>query len=273
MVPTRIRPPGQSDREDWLATEEPLEIRVNGVPLAVTLRTPGDDRELAAGYLLTEGIVKNRMAIVEIAPVLDGPTMEHGNVIDAKLGNGVELPARNVTRPSMVTSACGVCGKTTLDAVRLQARDLGDGPSFSRQTLLSFPDRLRKQQPVFARTAGLHAAALFKPDGELVCAREDIGRHNAVDKVIGNRFLLDEIPLDSHILFVSGRTGFEIAQKAWMAGIGIVASISAPSNLAVELAREAGMTLIGFVRDDSFNVYVGSSRVRDLDRRAGADAD
>jgi FdhD protein len=245
--------------EDYLAAEEPLEIRVDGRSLAVTMRTPGNDEELAAGFLLTEGIVESRGQIAAIQR--PGAGVGPGcNVLNVELRDCAFDPERN-KRNFFATSSCGICGKATIDAVRLRGlRGLSSSFSVDPEILCTLPERLRANQQVFGRTGGLHAAALFNVGGELLALREDIGRHNAVDKIVGWALLGGMIPLSSHVLMVSGRGGFEIVQKALAASIPVVASVSAPSSLAVQLANELNLTLIGFLRERRFVVYAGQER-------------
>ncbi|MGE0216973.1 formate dehydrogenase accessory sulfurtransferase FdhD [Mycolicibacterium sp.] len=252
-------------RPETLAVEEPLEIRVNGAPTTVTMRTPGSDIELAQGFLLTESIIGARDHISRVQ-YCNG-TGEDGtntyNVLDVTLAAGVPAPTVDVTRNFYTTSSCGVCGKASLDAVRLSSRYApGDDPStVAAATLSELPGQLRAAQKVFASTGGLHGAALFDTDGTLRVVREDIGRHNAVDKVIGWALERDEIPLTGTVLLVSGRASFELTQKAVMAGIPVLAAVSAPSSLAVDLASQSGITLVAFLRGDSMNVYTRPDRV------------
>ena len=255
--------PDRGPYEDRVAVEEPLEIRVNGAPVAVTLRTPGDDRELATGFVLTEGIARGPADIAGVEPVDDVPKDARGNVVNVTVRSAepADGASRLTGRPAFVTAACGVCGRGTLEAVRRRAQPLSDGPSISRDILASLPERLRKSQPTFDETGGLHAAGLFDLKGNLLAAREDIGRHNAVDQLVGWAALAQRLPLTEALLCVSGRAGFEIVLKAWIAGIPTIASVSAPSHLAVAMAEEANMTLLGFVRDKSFAVYAGRERV------------
>jgi FdhD protein len=253
--------PGRGDYEDRVCIEEPLEIRVNGVPVAVTLRTPGDDAELAAGFALTEGIAPEVLAV---EPVDDVPPDARGNVVNVLIRTDLtepDGPSRLTGRPAFVTAACGVCGRGTLEAVRRRARPLPDGPSLTGTVLASLPERLRAAQPTFDETGGLHGAGLFDLTGNLLAAREDVGRHNAVDKLVGWAALDRRLPLRETVLCVSGRAGFEILLKAWIAGIPIVASVSAPSHLAVQMAEEANQTLAGFVRGGTFAVYAGRERL------------
>jgi FdhD protein len=248
---------------DELAAEEPLEIRIGGQPLTVTMRTPGDDFDLTAGLLLTEGILARREQITRIAYGRGPDGQPTGNVVDVALADGVgpdtlALAARNFAS----TSSCGICGKTSIDAVR--AREI-QPPNrtfdIDPEVLTGLPDRLHARQRIFGRTGGLHAAALFDREGGLTAIREDIGRHNAVDKVIGDALLNGRLPLSERMLLVSGRGGFEIVQKALVAGVPVVSSVSAPSTLAVQLARDYGLTLIGFLRGSRFIVYAGEERL------------
>ena len=257
----RVRGDDAGTRPDTLAVEEPLEIRVGGERFTLTMRTPGDDFELAAGHLVSEGTVARAEDVRGIRYCDDGRPDRTYNVLDVTLAPGVVPPENR--RHSYVSSACGVCGKDSLDAVRTTARwDLADDPLRIPSGLLAaLPGRLREGQAVFERTGGLHAAGLFGADGELLCVREDVGRHNAVDKVVGWALGQDRLPLRGTVLQVSGRASFELVQKAWLAGIPVLSAVSAPSTLAVDLAAEAGMTLAGFVRGTSMNVYAGADRV------------
>jgi FdhD protein len=258
----RIEDDSQHVRFDSLAAEEPLEIRIDGAALAVTMRTPGNDFELAAGFLLTEGVAAKPRQIRALRYCVDEDETQEFNVLNADLA--ADAPGRAAgERNFMTTSSCGLCGKASIDTVRARAVfDVrGDDVSVTSDVLASLPDRLREAQRVFDRTGGLHAAGLFTADGELVCLREDVGRHNAFDKVIGWAGLEGRLPLRSHVILASGRASFELTQKALMAGIPVLASVSAPSSLAVELAEEAGMTLVGFLRGSTMNVYVGEHRV------------
>lgn len=264
-------------RPETLVVEEPLEIRVNGAPLTVTMRTPGSDIELAQGFLLTEGIISGRDDIATVRycqgarttpeSLRSSPPEEDGvntyNVLDVTLAAGVPAPDVDLTRNFYATSSCGVCGKASLEAVRLVSRHSpGDDPTTVAPAVLSaLPARLRKAQKVFASTGGLHGAALFGTDGSELAVREDIGRHNAVDKVIGWALENRRIPLSGNVLLVSGRASFELTQKAVMAGIPILAAVSAPSSLAVDLAAQAGLTLVAFLRGESMNVYTRPDRV------------
>lgn len=248
---------------DQLAIEEPLEIRVNGRPLTVTMRTPGADFDLVVGFLITEGL------IAEAAEVSSMRACPHA-ADDAGSLNVVEVTVRGApptigpARGFAMTAACGICGKASIDAVRTASRhDLrGDQVRIPPAVLAALPDRLRRAQPGFTSTGGLHAAALFTAGGDLLCAREDIGRHNAVDKVVGWAATQGRLPLREHAILVSGRAGFELVQKALMAGVPVMAAVSAPSSLAAGLADSAGMTLVGFLRGEQMNVYAGHERVQ-----------
>jgi FdhD protein len=260
----RVPVAGAADyRADLLAVEEPLEIRVDGVPLTVTMRTPGDDIDLAAGFLFTEGLLTRlgdvheiRMCDENVAAVT---VADDGGPLRPPGVDGLQAAARNF----LTTSACGVCGKDSIEAIRVRsAFDVAADPvRVSPAVLAGLPDRLRDAQRVFSRTGGLHAAGLFTPDGTLLVLREDIGRHNAVDKVAGWALRSGLVPLTGHVLLVSGRASFELAQKALMLGLPVLAAVSAPSSLAVSLAEEGGMTLIGFLRGTTMNVYAGQQRV------------
>lgn len=267
----RIRDGAVSTRPDTLVAEEPLEIRLNGRPLAITMRTPGDDFALAAGFLVSEGVLGSaddvRSIVYCAGARADGSNTY--NVVDVQLAPGVPVPDITLERNVYTTSSCGLCGKASLDAVRTTARfPIADTPPVrvTPGLLSALPGRLRAAQRVFDRTGGLHAAALFSPEGELVDVREDVGRHNAVDKLVGRALREGRLPLSRSVLLVSGRASFELAQKAVMAGIPVLAAVSAPSSLAVDLAAETGLTLIGFLRGGSMNVYAGEERV-DLGER------
>lgn len=244
---------------DSLAAEEPLEIRIGDSPLSVTMRTPGHDRELAAGFLLTEGVIENATEIEDIHEH-SSSDVKH-NRISIVLRNR-EFRCEDHPRNFFAASGCGVCGKAAIESIRrrgLRAPD--ESFRISAHLLCGFPEATLRQQAVFERTGGLHAAALFDGEGRLIALREDIGRHNAVDKVIGWAVLNGKLPLSNYVLLVSGRGGFEIVQKALAAGVPALASVSAPSTLAVRLARELGMTLIGFLRGQRFVVYSGEHRI------------
>src|ERR1700719_700899 len=255
---------GQAQRvEDYLAGEEPLEIRSGRQRLGVTLRTPGNDSELVAGFLFTEGIIAKREEILSMEAPGDSPHRRaaKNNIVRVKLKPGVRLSALGARRFS-AGSACGICGKQSIAQIRRRGIRPPDSESrFDAEMLCRLPEKLRATQAIFGRTGGLHAAALFQGDGELVVLREDIGRHNAVDKVIGWALLQGKLPLAGHALLLSGRGGFEIVQKALSAGIPLVASVSAPSSLAVRLARELGLTCVGFLRGRRFIVYSGEQRL------------
>jgi FdhD protein len=252
-------------RPDTLAVEEPLEIRIDGRSMAVTMRTPGDDVDLAIGFLVTEGLIGSGEDVLT-ARFCAGSTDEGVNtfnVLDLVLADGVPAPAPSAERAFYTTSSCGVCGKASIDAIRTRSRwpVAADPMRVDPDVLISLPGRLRSAQKAFERTGGLHAAGLFTATGELLCLREDVGRHNAVDKVVGWAAREDRLPLIGTILQVSGRASFELIQKAVMAGIPMLAAVSAPSSLAVELAAESGMTLVGFLRGSSYNVYAGAERL------------
>lgn len=250
-----------TSRPDALAVEEPLEIRIGGRAFAVTMRTPGDDLELAAGFLVSEGVISVAEDIATIRHCDQGKPAPSGNIVDVTLAE--HTPDPGTGRNFYTSSSCGICGKESLEAVRTTARwDVSDDDlSVTSELVAALPDRLREKQSVFERTGGLHAAGLFTASGELLCLREDVGRHNAVDKVVGWSLLMGRLPLRRHLLQVSGRTSFELVQKAWLAGIPLLSAVSAPSTLAVDLAAEAGMTLTGFVRGQSMNVYTGAQRI------------
>ena len=267
----RIRDGAVSTRPDTLVAEEPLEIRLNGRPLAITMRTPGDDFALAAGFLVSEGVLGSAADLRNIV-YCAGATADGSNtynVVDVTTAPDVVIPDITLERNVYTTSSCGLCGKASLDAVRTTARwvidDTHGGTSppvrLELGLLSSLPDRLRAAQRVFDRTGGLHAAALFSEDGELLDIREDVGRHNAVDKLVGRALQNGSLPLSRTVLLVSGRASFELAQKAVMAGIPVLAAVSAPSSLAVDLAAETGLTLVGFLRGTSMNVYAGEHRI------------
>jgi FdhD protein len=252
------------ERPDTLATEEPMEIRAAGPnqelqPVAVTMRTPGGDFELAVGFLFTEGLIRpgdvKRVAYCDDLPGED----QRYNVVSVRLERPFD--GDRLQRNFYATSSCGICGKASLDDIEVRCEPVGAGPSVSADVLATLPDTLRSGQTLFDRTGGLHAAGLFTAEGELVSIREDVGRHNAVDKVIGEQLLAGHLPLAGHILQVSGRVSFEIVQKAAVAGIPIVSAVSAPTSLAVEAGDRFGMTIVGFVRDGRLNVYTGAGRV------------
>ncbi|WP_319456218.1 MULTISPECIES: formate dehydrogenase accessory sulfurtransferase FdhD [unclassified Mycobacterium] len=257
---------GTVSRPETLAVEEPLEIRLNGSALTVTMRTPGSDVELAQGFLLTEGVIGRRddIARVEYCRGAGEDGANTYNVLDVTLAEDVPTPSLDVTRNFYTTSSCGVCGKGSIDAVRtISQHSPGDDPTVvTAETLSAMPDQLRGAQKVFASTGGLHGAALFDADGTMLVVREDIGRHNAVDKTIGWALEHQRVPLTGTVLLVSGRASFELTQKAVMAGIPVLAAVSAPSSLAVDLASQAGLTLVAFLRGESMNVYTRPDRIK-----------
>jgi FdhD protein len=261
----RLSADGERTRPDSIAVEEPLELRVDGRPLAVTMRTPAHDVELAHGFLHTEGVIGSVDDIrdARYCDSRDDEGRNTYNVLDLGLSPGVPAPEVGVERNFYTTSSCGVCGKASLDAVRVKTRfsPADDPVRVPFDVLVTLPDALRDHQQVFDRTGGLHAAGLFSPTGELLVVREDVGRHNAVDKVVGWALLGGLIPARGCVLVVSGRTSFELAQKAVMAGIPVLGAVSAPSSLAVDLADECGLTLAGFIRNGSMNVYTHASRI------------
>lgn len=252
----RVTASGALPALDTLAVEEPLEIRVDGRAVSITMRTPGHDRELAVGFLVGEGILTDPGDLAEVRQVAE-------NVVDVAVHPGVAVHLARLERNFYTTSSCGVCGKTSLAAVRATGWQPAPtaAPVVTAATLHALPDRLRAAQAAFATTGGLHGCGLFSPSGELLAVREDVGRHNALDKLIGDATLRGLLPLHTAILLLSGRASFELIQKAAVAGIAVVAAVGAPSSLAVELAREAGITLVGFVRGGRFNIYHGGQRV------------
>jgi len=257
----RVNAAGQRvARSDALAVEAPLEIRIRGRGVVVTMRTPGQDRELAAGFLVTEQIIRQRRDLKGLATCRGSLAPE--NTVDVFLASGVEVDFTRLTRHVYAASSCGLCGKATLDAVRQNFPPSESSATVAVATLLRLPQRMRRAQAAFAQTGGLHAAAVFDLRGRLVVLREDIGRHNAVDKVIGHGFLAENFPFAAHVLLVSGRASLEIMQKSLAARIPIVCAVSAPSSLAVEFAKASGQTLVGFLRDRTLNVYAGSERIR-----------
>lgn len=280
-----------SQDRDFLAAEEPLEIRVEGHNIAIVMRTPGEDRELAAGFLVTEGLLHTVSDLVDIRhqhhclfPARDAsgrridvseavPGKEasrtglemnrsDGNVINVQLKNPEAMDLKKLTRHVFTSSSCGICSKSSIEAVRQQFPPIEDDFEVDPQVLFDLPAVLSSAQETFKRTGGLHACALFDPAGNLLVLREDVGRHNALDKVIGWALLKDSLPLRQHILLLSGRTSFEMMQKALAAGVPIVAAISAPSSLAAEFARDSGQTLVGFLRGERMNIYAGGERIR-----------
>jgi FdhD protein len=260
---------GMRVRPDALATEEPMEIRLLAGPtkqtVAVTMRTPGADFELAAGFLYGEGIVTSSEDILKISYCVDPEidAEQQYNIVNVELRSGREFDLRPLERHFYTTSACGVCGKASLEQLELRGCPvISPGPEVSAETIYSLPETLREAQGLFDATGGLHAAALFDGEGELLALREDVGRHNATDKLVGWALLEGRLPLSEHVVLVSGRSSFEIMQKCLTAGVPVVCAISAPSSLAVDVAREFGMTLVGFLRGGRFNVYAGADRVR-----------
>lgn len=272
---------GLESFDDALAVEEPLEIRLgfykDGKPehraISITMRTPGNDAELAAGFLFAEGIIKNADQIKQIRHCglaigrgkgsIERAKSLNSNTIRVDLIEGISVDLKRLERHFYTTSSCGVCGKSSIDALNAGTEKLADldHPKIESSIIHQLPESLRASQDVFDHTGGLHASALFTTNGELEIIREDVGRHNALDKVIGAKFMAGALPLSENILLVSGRASFELVQKALMAGIPILAAVGAPSSLAVDLAQEFGMTLIGFVRDLRFNIYTGKARI------------
>lgn len=261
------------DRGDVLAVEEPLEIRVGGRSVAVVMRTPGHDRELAAGFLVTEGILRSRDEVLDMVYCRTGeavaqmndeflmtnsPAGPRENVLDVLLAPGVAVDWTRLTRNVFTSSSCGVCSKASIKAVRAVCPALVESPPARRAVIAALPEQLRAAQTGFAATGGLHASALVDPAGNVRVVREDVGRHNALDKVIGHEFFADALPLTGWVLGVSGRVSFEIMQKALLAGIPCVAAVSAPTSAAVEFARASGQTLVGFVRGARMNIYAGT---------------
>jgi FdhD protein len=268
----RVEPAGRDVRSDWTAAEEPLEIRLHGSPFVVTMRTPGADVDLVAGFLLSERIIASaddigtvrHCAGTDASSGAGADPASAGNVIDVVLvGEAAQRAASALAgrRLVMASSACGVCGRRSIDDLMRGRPAITAGWAIGAAVIARLPPRLRAAQAAFDETGGLHAAGLFDRDGVLTGVAEDVGRHNAVDKVIGARLLQDGVPLSDSVLCVSGRTSFEIIQKAVVAGIPVIAAVSAPSSLAIELARSANLTLLGFVRGDTFNIYSGADRI------------
>ena len=261
---TRVSDAVRTSDVDRAATEEPLEIRLHDRPFAVVMRTPGADRELAAGFLLSERVLRSSDDLGTIAHCTDPGADHPENIVNVTLIGPAarELDRVFAARRNVVTNAsCGMCGRLTIESLRVDGPPIGSNWTISSSKIVAIPDRLREAQAVFDQTGGLHAAGLFTREGQLDGIAEDVGRHNAVDKVVGRLLMQDQLPLSDHLLFVSGRTSFEIIQKAFLAGIPIVAAVSAPSSLAIELAAECGVTLIGFLRGQSFNIYSCPGRV------------
>jgi FdhD protein len=262
---TTVRAGRVEVREDRLAGEEPLAIRACGpgqepVDVAVTMRTPGHEADLAAGFLRTEGLIEDGDAIVRVAVGDPGTRALPDDEVTVHLARPFDV-SRVAERHFVATASCGICGKASLDELEVRCAPIPPGPIVAPETLLGLPARLREAQDVFDRTGGLHAAGLFDAGGTLLAVREDVGRHNALDKLIGSRVLAGELPLHGTIVLLSGRAGFELVQKAAVAGVPVLAAVSAPSDLAVEAARRLGVTLVGFLRGDGFNVYAGPERL------------
>lgn len=245
--------------DDLLAREEPLEIRVRGRSVAVTMRTPGHDQELVAGFLLTEQVISTAAHLGEIAPCRGSSQPE--NILNVMLADNADVDFQRLSRHVFATSSCGVCGKASIQAIHQQFAPINSSLRIALRSLLQLPARMSREQHAFAETGGLHAAAIFDSSGKCIVLREDVGRHNAVDKVIGYGLLNKAFPFDSHILLVSGRASFEIIQKALAARVPIVCAVSAPSSLAVEFAQENKQTLVGFLRNDGLNIYSGAERI------------
>lgn len=272
MSVTSVEGGGKKLREDYLATEEPLEIRVlarrgkrlTTSPVAVTMRTPGNDFELAAGFLFTEGAIKNRSDIARISYCTDPQEAQNYNVVNVFLADGVPFDAERLSRHVYTTSSCGVCGKASLELVRTAcpSKPIGDF-ELSGTLLAHLPEKMKATQNIFSKTGGLHATGLFDSNGTLIALREDVGRHNALDKVVGARLLGGEVPASNTIMVVSGRASFELVQKAAVLGVPMIAAVGAPSSLAVQLAEDYDMTLVGFLRGDRFNIYCNGHRLYD----------
>jgi FdhD protein len=256
---TKIDGDRKTGVDDLLAVEEPCEIRLGDDSIAVTMRTPGNDAELAAGFLYSEGIV-GADDIAAITHCADDAALHPENVIEVRLAPGRQA-RRDVRRHFFASSSCGICGKASIEAIHVGAPPASPGPTIAASDLVGMMERLSRRQDVFAATGGLHAAAIFDSEGELLVVREDVGRHNAVDKTIGYALLNEHLPLDDCVLLVSGRSSFEILQKALVARIPLVAGVSAASSLAVEFAAESNMTLVGFLRQTKMNVYAGAERI------------
>ncbi len=261
----RIEGESSSPHQDLLAIEEPLEIRIGDKTISITMRTPGHDFDLAAGFLFTEGILASASQIHSIHRSENaGNRRQAGNSVTLDLNPGVEIDFERLTRHFYTTSSCGVCGKASIEALQSQGCPVlpRNAPVLDSAVVHRLPEALRREQAVFERTGGLHAAALFDVQGNLTLLREDVGRHNAVDKIIGAEMLNNRTPLNDKLLLVSSRASFELVQKALMAGIPVLAAVGAPSSLAVETAQRFNMTLLGFVRDSRFNIYSGASRIQ-----------
>ena len=250
---------------DSLAREEPLEIRVKGESVAVTMRTPGHDEELALGFLLSEGVIAGPSDVLEVAPCQQGEAALHGNVLNVFLAPKVVIDLAKLRRNVYASSSCGLCGKASVESVHAHFEPLAKRePVIAAESILQLPDKLRARQETFEKTGGLHAAGLFDAEVNLLTLREDVGRHNAVDKALGRSMLDGAFPLENHLLMVSGRASFEIMQKALAGRVGVICAVSAPSSLAVEFAQESGQTLVGFLRGDTFNVYSHPERITGL---------
>ena len=261
----RFDPEGSAVREDALAVEEPLEVRIDGSPYVVTMRTPGDDFDLVAGFLVSEGVLwsADQLAAMRYCAGTDMEGRQTFNVVEAVLAEGVARPDASLERHVYTSSSCGICGTASIEAVHkvAHASVADDDTMFQPELVASLPERLREHQAVFDRTGGVHAAGLFDAFGELLCLREDVGRHNAVDKVVGWALRDGRLPLRGTVLQVSGRASFELAQKAHLAGIPVLSAVSAPSSLAVEHAASAGLSLVAFNRDGHFNAYGATHRI------------
>lgn len=260
----RVEAASRAERRDLVAVEEPMEVRVNGTAFAVIMRTPGLDRELAAGFLLAEDVIRGGAELATLEYCEDAEAEARGNTLNVTVtGDAVDrLEARlGERRQVMMTASCGLCGRRTIESLRSRAASVQGAWTVTPSIVRALPQTLRRAQRVFETTGGLHAAGLFSLDGGLEMMAEDVGRHNAVDKIVGRRLLEDALPLDRSMLVVSGRTSFELVQKALLAGIPLIAAVSAPSSLAIALADEAGVTLCGFVRGESFNVYAHPGRI------------
>jgi FdhD protein len=262
-----VKGPGFTRKRDDLTTEEPLEIRVGieqsvPVPIAITMRTPGNDFELAAGFLVSEGVAKKKEDIRQISYCKDPGIEQEFNIVNVSLSSEAKFDLKKLSRNVYTSSSCGVCGKASLELVRSisVSRPVGDF-QLSPDQILSLPQILEKSQNIFSRTGGIHACGLFNNEGNLLMLREDVGRHNAMDKIVGSFLMANRLPATGTILLLSGRASFELIQKAVFAGIPAVAAVGAPSSLSVELAKEYGLTLIGFLRNERFNVYAGLDRI------------
>ena len=248
-------------KPDDVAVEEPLEIRVEGQSLAVVMRTPGHDRELAAGFVLSEGIIKSAKDVFDITTCVVPGAAGKGNAVDVGLSHPGSFDPSKLTRHVFTSASCGVCSKASIDAVLRRKKPLSDSVRVPADVILSLPRKLSRRQEAFHRSGGLHACALFDLEGNLLAVREDVGRHNALDKLVGWALLEKNLPLHEHVVLLSGRASFEMMQKAYSASLPIVVAISAPSSLAVDFARESGQTLAGFVRGQAMNIYASPERI------------